>query len=322
MFRWRKLGLVFSPASVANRPAWMHEYAQAPNVVIYDDFIRVFFCCRPPPDEKKQFISRCAFVDLDRKNLFKIVRVSTQPVLELGGLGDFDEFGTYPVSVIRDEENLLAYYGGWTRCVSVPFDVALGVARSKNRGESFEKLGRGPVLSASMTEPFVITSPKIRKYDNVWYLFYTAGRRWFIDNGRAEIIYKLRMATSQDGMVWKRLNKDIMEDALGAEEAQACPDVIFSQGRYHMFFCYRQATDFRKNKRNSYRIGYASSFNLTDWTRDDKRVGIEPSEDGFDSEMVAYPTVFALDDSVFMLYLGNEVGRCGFGLAKLQGMLE
>ena len=43
--------------------------------------------------------------------------------------------------------------------------------------------------------------------------------------------------------------------------------------------------------------------------------------DAFDHEMVAYPHVFELDGKTYMLYLGDQVGRYGFGLAELQGEL-
>lgn len=323
MAKWIKRGLVFNPTAITGRPDWMESFAQAPNVVVFDEFVRVFFCCRPKPDEKGMFVSRTAFVDLDRKDLKKVVRISNEPVMPLGGLGDFDEFGTYPVSVLRDggENDILACYGGWTRCESVPFDVALGMARSHDGGITFEKFGKGPVVSYSPDEPFVVTSPKLRKYHDKWFLFYTAGRKWFMDQGRAEIIYKLRMATSDDGLNWTKENRDIVADKLGEDEAQACPDVIYKNGRYHMFFCYRAATDFRVNKGRSYRIGYAGSGDLLHWERDDTKSGIDISESGWDSLMVAYPTVFELDNKIYMLYLGNDVGRDGFGLAELQGDL-
>jgi predicted GH43/DUF377 family glycosyl hydrolase len=322
-FKWQKKGLIFDPTSYRNRPEWMDSFAQAPNVIIFDDFVRVFFCCRPAPDEKKQFVSRCAFVDLDRKDLFRVINISKQPVLSLGGLGSFDEFGTYPVSVIRDDKDIVAIYGGWSRCESVPFNISLGLARSKDGGVSFQKYGEGPVLSHSPNEPFIVTSPKIRRYGDIWYLAYTAGQRWILgDDGRPEIIYKLRIATSIDGISWAKLDKDIVESKLGEDEAQACPDIIFANGRYHMFFCYRHGLDFRDNKNRSYRIGYASSSDLLNWQRDDSMVDIDISEDGWDSEMVAYPTVFELDGSVYMLYAGNGVGKTGFGLAKLEGELK
>lgn len=322
-FKWHKQGLVFDPTFYENRPEWMVNFAQAPNVIIFEDYVRVFFCCRPTPDVNKQFISYCAFVDLDRRDLFKVINISSQPVLSLGGLGSFDEFGTYPVSVIRDGADILAIYGGWSRCESVPFNISLGLARSKDGGVSFQKYGVGPVLSHSADEPFVVTSPKIRRYGDNWYLAYTAGRRWILgDDGRPEIIYKLRIAISADGMNWSKLNRDIVESKLGDDEAQACPDIFYANGNYHMFFCYRHGLNFRENKKRSYRIGYACSSDLLNWRRDDSVVDLDVSAEGWDSEMVAYPTVFELDGCVYMLYAGNGNGKTGFGLAKLEGELK
>lgn len=320
---WKKLGLLFDPTRIVDRPDWMLSFAQAPNVLILSDVVRVYFCCRPAPDAQMQFVSYCAFVDLARDDLFKVGALSKQPVLALGGLGTFDEFGTYPVSVMQDGEDVVAIYGGWSRCESVPFNISLGLARSKDGGVSFEKYGTGPILSHSPDEPFVVTSPKIRKYGDTWYLAYTAGRRWILgEDGRPEIIYKLRMATSKDGINWVKQNADIVESKLGEDEAQACPDIFFANGKYHLFFCYREGLDFRDNRARSYRIGYASSADLVNWTRDDSRIDLDISETGWDSEMVAYPTVFELDGSIYMIYAGNGNGRTGFGLAKLNGELR
>jgi hypothetical protein len=198
-FEWKKLGLVFDP-SAHETPSWMREFAQAPATLIFDDFVRVYFSCRPPADAEGQYVSYTGFVDLDRRDLTKIIRISERPILELGELGTFDEFGIYPVSVIRNENEVWAYYGGWTRCESVPFNVAIGRAVSKDGGKTFERSGAGPVLSYSIDEPFVLSGPKIRKFGDVFYLFYIAGRRWILDDGRPEPVYKIRMATSVDGL--------------------------------------------------------------------------------------------------------------------------
>ena len=193
---------------------------------------------------------------------------------------------------------------------------------SKDDGDTFKKIGKGPILSYSPDEPFILSGPKVRKYHNTWYLWYIAGRKWKVADGKPEPIYKIRMASSPDGINWTKLNKDIISDRLGVDEAQASPDVIFSHGRYHMFFSYRQASDFRRNKDRSYRIGYAFSDDLFNWTRDDSRIGIDVSEEGWDSEMVAYPNILELDGVVYLLYLGNQVGRYGFGAARLNGVLD
>jgi hypothetical protein len=130
------------------------------------------------------------------------------------------------------------------------------------------------------------------------------------------------MATSLDGTKWDKQNSDLISDVLGKDEAQASPDVIFSNGRYHMFFCYREASDFRRNKNRSYRIGYAYSVDLIHWTRDDAKVGIDVSEEGWDSEMIAYPHIVQLNNKTYMFYLGNQVGKYGFGVAQLEGELS
>lgn len=319
MFKWQKLGKVFDPKTVENR-YWLKEFAQAPSVLVFDSFVRVYFSCRPSPDKNGQYVSYSGFVDLNRSNLLEVLNISDKPILNLGELGDFDEFGTYPTSVLRHEKKVYVYYGGWTRCESVPFNVAIGMGISDDDGISFSKLGKGPILSYSVDEPFVLSGPKIRRFNDVWYLFYIAGRKWIRHEGKSEPVYKIRMAHSQDGVNWTKENKDLIESKVEEDEAQASPDVIYSNGKYHMFFCYRYSTDYR-GKEKGYRIGYAYSLDLRNWVRKDEFAGIDVSDSGWDSEMISYPHVFELDGNIYMLYLGNQVGRQGFGLAKLEGNL-
>ena len=311
MFKWKKLGRIFDPTQIKDKH-WMKEFAQAPATLVFDEFVRVYFSCRPPRDSKGQYVSYTGYVDLDRSNLLKIIKVSDKPIMQLGELGTFDEFGIYPVSVIRNGDDVWAYYAGWTRCESVPFNTAIGLAISRDGGG---------ILSYSLNEPFVLSGPKIRRFNNTWYLWYIAGRKWKLVDGRAEPVYKIRMALSSDGIHWDKINKDLIVSRLEEDEAQASPDVFHANGKYHMFFCYRYSSHYR-GRENGYRIGYASSTNLIDWMRDDAKAGIDISEEGWDSEMVAYPHVFELDGKTYMFYLGNQVGREGFGLAELEGKLE
>lgn len=320
MFTWHKLGLIFTPQHAPGRP-WIREFAQAPATLAFDDFVRVYFSCRPEANAAGQYVSYSAYVDLDRRDLRRIRKVAEQPILPLGALGEFDEFGTYPVSVIHDGQFVRAYYGGWTRCESVPFNVAIGAALSRDGGKTFAKLGNGPILSYSPDEPFVLSGPKIRRFNGQWQLFYIAGRKWKTVDGRAEPVYKIRMATSDDGLRWTKLHKDLIESRVEADEAQASPDVFYSNGKFHMFFCYRYSSHYRGNQ-YGYRIGYAWSTDLVNWERDDSKAGITISDEGWDAEMVSYPHVFEVDGNTYMAYLGNQVGRYGFGLAVLEGRLE
>ncbi|MEO7562948.1 MAG: hypothetical protein ABIT07_10155, partial [Ferruginibacter sp.] len=122
--------------------------------------------------------------------------------------------------------------------------------------------------------------------------------------------------TSTDGISWKKKEgKSIIEDLLNEDECQALPTVLKIANRYHMYFCYREATDFRNNKERGYRLGYAWSEDLVNWQRDD--AGISLSETGWDSEMMCYPHIFKCDNKVYLLYNGNEFGKLGFGIATL-----
>ena len=77
---------------------------------------------------------------------------------------------------------------------------------------------------------------KIRKFNEKYYLFYIAGTEWILDNGKPEPIYKIRMAESNDGINFIKLNHQLIEDKLGIHEAQASPDVFFKNGKFKFYY--------------------------------------------------------------------------------------
>ena len=81
-----------------------------------------------------------------------------------------------------------------------------------------------------------------------------------------------------------------------------------------MWFAYRKYYEFRQNRESAYRIGYAVSADGVNWNRRDSDAGIEPSQSGWDSEMIAYPYVISHERRLYMFYNGNGFGRTGFGM--------
>jgi len=116
MFKWKKKGLIFSPNE---RYSWMYSHAQCPFSLDFGDFIRIYFATR---EAYKNDMCRAygGFVDVDKNDLQKIIRVSSEPLMDLGGIGEFDEVGSMPISVVRHNGEYYVYYVGWTRGRSVP----------------------------------------------------------------------------------------------------------------------------------------------------------------------------------------------------------
>lgn len=318
--KWNKKGQIFDPTVWTDgiKRDWMKSHSQCVSTLVFDDFVRVYFSSRFANDSEGQATSVTSFLDLDKNNLKRIIRVWDKPVLDLGELGQFDENAIYPTSVIRHKGKVLLYYAGWSRCKTVPFNTSIGLAISTDDGETFTRYGKGPILSASPFEPFVLSGPKIRIFDDMFYLYYLSGSEWIPTNKGPEIIYKNRMATSEDGINWQRENRNIITDVYDKNECQAGPDVFFKDGKYHMYFVYRQGLNFRKEPNRGYKIGYATSKDKYNWKREDELAGIGYSNDGWDSKMQHYPHIFTINGKYYMLYNGNDFGRFGFGLAELE----
>lgn len=311
-----KSGKIFDPTE-HSLPHGCAEFAQAPQALVLCDRVRVYFSTRQR-DSAGKFLSHVAFVDFDA-DMRNIIGISKHTVIELGRLGCFDEHGIFPINVLQEEDRVLAYTTGWNRKISVPADAAIGLAISHDNGYTFQKHGNGPIMAASLHEPFLIGDACVAVYGGRYHMWYIHGTAWkkFVDSDQPERVYKIAHATSEDGMNWLREGRQIIADRLNADECQALPTVFHRNEIYHMYFCYRQAHDFRTQSDNSYRIGYAYSDDLVNWKRDDSNAGIDVSEDGWDSQMQCYPHVFKSGEIVYMLYNGNEFGRSGFGLAVL-----
>jgi hypothetical protein len=315
--RWIKRGKIFDPTE-HSLPSGCTQYAQAPQALVFDDFVRIYFSTRAV-DINGKYLSHIAFVDMT-VDLRQVIGVSTRPVIALGSLGSFDEHGIFPMSVLRHGNAIYGYTCGWSRRVSVSVDTAIGLAISCDNGLTFQRIGDGPVLSASLHEPCLVGDGFVKVIDGVFHMWYIFGTGWkrYAPDVAPDRTYKIGHATSQNGIDWvKEEARQIITDRLGADESQALPTVIGVDGRHHMFFCYRESFDFRQSKGRGYRIGHAWSDDLVNWTRADESVPVEGEPNAWDSDMQCYPHVFECHGKVYLLYNGNEFGRYGFGLAEL-----
>jgi hypothetical protein len=318
--RWRKLGLIFD-LNKHKLPEGSIGFAQSPQPVVFDDFVRVYFSTRIVDPKNGKFISDVAFVDFN-SDFSEVIRVSQGPVIARGELGCFDEHGIFPMNVIKHGSELWGYTCGWSRRVSVSVETGIGLAVSKDGGLTFERIGKGPILASSTREPFLVGDGFVFRQDKSYHMWYIFGTKWhsYKKGGAAERTYKIGYALSTDGISWEKSNEgvSIISDVIGAEESQALPCVIKIDGLYHMFFCFRHSYDFRKDPARGYRIGHAISKNMKEWIRDDQGIYLKKDHGAWDSDMMCYPGVCQSDSRTFLLYNGNEFGRHGFGAAVLE----
>ena len=316
---WKKIGKILD-LSILQLSNGHVEFAQSPQTIVFDNFVRIYFSTRKR-DVKGEYLSLISFIDMDLI-MENILYFSEKEVICLGGLGCFDEHGIFPINPFKDNDGkIYAFTCGWNRRKSVPVETSIGLAVSKNNGETFERIGNGPIVSATISEPFLVGDAFVQKYNEVYYMWYIYGIKWIpatIEEPVARV-YKIGFATSYDMYKWEKANKAIIEDLLNKDECQALPTVVEFNGKYHMYFCFREATDFRKNPKRGYRLGYAFSNDLINWTRDDEKGGMQLSynENEWDGNMMCYPHIFKVKNQVYLLYNGNEFGKFGFGLAKL-----
>lgn len=315
--QWKKIGKIFDPTQhkLYNDCS---EFAQSPQTLVFDDFVRIYFSTRKKDEQTGLYLSYIAYADFDKE--FKVIALSNHSVIELGELGTFDEHGIFPIHILKHNNKISAYTCGWNRRVSVPVETAIGLAYSHDEGKTFQKIGHGPVLGPSIQEPVLVGDGFVQVYENKYHMWYIFGTHWIAATQEEPVarVYKIAHAVSDDGVNWiKEEGRQIISDVLNAQECQALPTVTKIGSRYHMYFCFRQATDFRKNPERGYRLGYAYSDDLVNWIRDDKNSGIGTTSGSWDADMMCYPHVFQAFGKVYLLYNGNEFGKYGFGLAEL-----
>src|SRR5947209_7173314 len=80
--------------------------------------------------------------------------------------------------VLADGDRVLAYTTGINRRVSVAADSSIGLAISRDRGLSFQRHGTGPLLSASLHEPFLVADAFVKRYDGTYHMWYIYGTKW------------------------------------------------------------------------------------------------------------------------------------------------
>lgn len=308
---WQKKGVIYKPDGTL---AHSRSHAQVPYAYKHKDFLRVYFSSR---DDYGQ--SRPTFIDVDYDDPTKILYVHDTFVLDLGGPGEYDETGAMPSWFVPQANgDIWLYYTGWNRTHN-SYRLSMGLSVSTDGGITFKKMFRGPIMDRSIDNPLWAAQPSVMYVNGRWMMWYISGQKCEYIHDYPEPYYDCRVAVSEDGIKWTPTGDVALpfDDFL---HAVGRPSVFFEDGIFKMYYSYRHTRDYRTDRNQSYRLGYAESKDGFKWERKDDLVGIHKSDNpnDFDYEMIDYAYCYEHNNKKYLLYNGNGFGRAGFGYAILE----
>jgi len=304
--RWRKLGVVWKPDG---QSTWAKTHAAVPTPFrLNDDVIRLFVTCLD-----QQGRGRPVYVDVAATDPTRILGVSSEPLLDIGIPGTFDDNGLMAISVVEPEPGILyLYYVGFEVCTHIRYRILTGLAISHDRGQTFKRQSRVPIMDRTDEELYFRCGPFVMCDEGVFKLWYVAGSEWTLNCGKPMPVYDLRYQESIDGIHWKQTGQLSMAIANPDEHGFGRPWIVKRrQNDYQLFYSIRHRSF------AAYRLGYAESEDGIHWVRKDRQLGLDVTAGGFDSDAIMYSAIISVDEKTYCFYNGNNFGEQGFGVATL-----
>ncbi len=296
---WKKLGKIYTP--VPKGDYLLSHTANPTPIFLNDDTYRIFYSGRD-----KNNRSSVGFVDINILTQ-QIINDHPEPAFTLKD----DSFYSHGISIgctyEMDNETYMLFMG-WKIEDKKHWYGTIGrfrVDQNKDLSLAPEK----EFISLDQEDPISLSYPWVQKIKDKYLMYYGSTLTWQADQND-EMIHVIKQATSADGENWKKEGLAIPYEE-NIAQAFSKPTVIFFENKYHMWYSYRSGLG------ETYRIGYAISPDGTTWERHENNNTIAPSNEGWDSEMICYPTVFEHKNDIYMLYNGNQYGKSGFGLCIL-----
>lgn len=303
MFEWTKRGLVFDTAR-HGVGGWMLHSALTPTPWrIDDDTIRVYAGFRDADG-----VSRIGYVDVRADNPASIVRVSAEPVLDIGRDGCFDDNGVILGDIVDAPGGLHMFYVGFQRVVKAKFLAFSGLAISHDGGDHFRRVQDTPILDRAPGRSTIGAVHSVIRENGRWRIWYAVGDDWETIVDRPFPRYHIRYVEADDLGAIPRADHVCLQPR-GSEYRIGRPRVYRLDGGYVMYFT-------RGNLGGEYFPGVAYSDDGIHWERRDEALGLTLSASGWDSLVICYPALIRQRDKLLMFYNGNDMGMDGFGLAE------
>ncbi|GGA86901.1 glycosylase [Brucella endophytica] len=300
--KWHKHGLVFDPTGKID---WAISHALQPTPLVLPDRIRVFVGLRDAIG-----VSRIGFVDLQKDDPTRVMGYSQTPVLDIGEDGCFDENGVVPSAVVQQGSRVYLYYAGYQLGAKVRFLAFGGLAISDDFGQTFKRYQKVPVFERTNAETLFRVPHTVLYRDGIWKAWYGGGSHYIAGAVKTLPVYNVRYTESDNPYFFGEMGKVVL-DVAGSEHRVGRP-FVFSRGENDHYLFYGYGTE-----HEPYQLGFARSSDMINWKRHDQEIGLGAAADGWDSQMIAYPSVVQIGEKIYIFYNGRNYGAEGFGLAEL-----
>jgi hypothetical protein len=294
-------GLLIDPEKLFYRNQKLHYASNPAAISINDSQLRIFF-------NSRDFQNRSAIYSID------FFHEELEPDYESVRIqhlhGPKDSYFSHGLSIGQifslDTKKCLSVMG-WKNYVDKHWEGRIGYIPIDVEG-NLTQLALKPWMDLDKEDPISLSYPAVYEDAHARMIWYGSTLSW--DAGNGEMLHVLKEARlSLDGQIIKGDIK--LPHVLGSAQAFSRPAIVQTGEHFLLAYSYRGNT-------TKYRIGFTL---LDDLNSASHLGGIPPfltSEDGWDSEMVEYPSFFFFREQLFMLYNGNSFGRSGIGIVKIQ----
>jgi beta-1,2-mannobiose phosphorylase / 1,2-beta-oligomannan phosphorylase len=215
----------------------------------------------------------------------------------LGGI-----MGTFfDVSIVRNDKDTLQMYCTWYDGNS----IALTESKDGLKWSSLKTCLNFSEASNNRTETGYTVRPSVIIRNGVYYMWYT---------GLSPFKSWLGYAISNDGKHWKKNDKPVMEaDKPWEQSAVLCPHVLWDEQENIYKIWYSAGND-----REPDAIGYATSADGINWTKDERNpIFIPEKSNSWEKAKVSGCQVIKRKDDYLMFYIGYcDPDHAQIGMAR------
>jgi len=290
------------------KPSWWTSHFMAPAAIDLGDVVRIFLGCH---DEYG--ISRIGFIEISKDSPNQILRISEDPVLDIGEPGSFDENGVFPGSMFKFQDKLYFSYTGFQLGMKIPHYNFGNIAIFNKDLTKLTRLQKSPLLDRSDEGLTVRAGITVQENGKNNIMLYSSGSTFEKINNKLRPNYSIFRQNILEIEPFPKIGFEVLSFNKNLEHGLGRPYLIRFKDEIYCFYTIR-------NKDFLYRSGVAVYSEESDqFERKDSLISSMGSNSaGFDDQMVYFPAPCLVGEQLWVFYSGNDFGKSGLGIGIFQ----